>query len=165
MLDLRAFRPLPFVRRGVLLAALELHREGIAYVWGGKSPEATNTHGWAPGGLDCSGFCTHLFWQLSGGKVDVRATHNAELLRQQLTPSFGYMAEPGDLVFYGTESHASHVMLSLGAGLVVGQAWGDETCHDPAASRGRGFVTKVLPILYRRDCIGRGIPAYAPEPP
>lgn len=163
MIDLRNLSPLPVTRAGMALAALDLYRQQIAYGWGAKSPEPTNAHGWVPGALDCSGFITHPVWQLTAGKLDLRDTHNAARLCAE-TPRQDnlYHPEAGDLAFYGTPDHVSHVMLCLGGGVVIGQAYGDQTCVDPAQSRARGFTTKALPILYRRDLVAICRPRYAP---
>lgn len=152
-LDLRTFDYLPIHRADFLLGAIRLAMQNVPYRWGGKTPST---------GLDCSGFLTHLLWQHSSSFLDCRQTHNTTRLWEELdtVPD----AQPGDFAFYGAKSDrlVSHVMLCLGDGLVLGQAYGDQTSTDIAISVLKGRTTKALFTNYRADLVGFKRPRWAP---
>lgn len=170
--------PLGFTAEALLLRGLEYVRAGVPYIWGGKSPLS---------GLDCSGFVTDLLWELSGRRVDWRATHNTDRLwaevprvgtderRWGLVPGHATMAtaapRPGDLVFYwGPSSRGpqdvEHVMVLLcmtspGQGLVLGMPFGGSQSRDANNSRKAGHVARVQRWAYRHDVAGICRPPYA----
>lgn len=148
------------VQRGDFLRqALALYSQAIPYVWGGKTPNPKVEARFKTGGLDCSGFITFILYNLSGGLTDIRPTHDAATLCNQLPEIPAPIA--GDLVFYGdTQDHASHVMLALNDLLVVGQAYGGRSNTDPVQSRLKNFTTKVLPLDYRQDRVAVCRPPY-----
>ena len=141
----RGVRRAEFMRQ-----ALALYSQQIPYLWGGKSTNPRADPRFKSGGLDCSGFITAILYNLSGGNTDIRPTHDAATLCNQLNDVPVPLG--GDLVFYGeTVDRASHVMLALNDMLVVGQAYGGRTNTDPTQSRLKNFTTKVLPLDYRQD--------------
>lgn len=84
---------------------------GMAYVWGGASPEA---------GFDCSGFVSWVI-NNSGNGWDV-GRQTAEGLRERCAAVSPSEARPGDLVFFqGTynTSGASHVGIYVGNGMMI----------------------------------------------
>lgn len=145
--DLRKIPQLPFRAADLLLQAIRFAMMLIPYVWGKDDPAV---------GLDCSGFVAALVYQLSGNTVDIRATHNTTVLWEQLDYVENAHAQAGDLAFYGPHSDrpVSHVMVYVGSGIVVGQAYGGPENTDPVKSRETGRVTKCLPLLYRQDFVG-----------
>lgn len=137
-------------RASLLLWALQALERRIPYVWGGRDPAV---------GLDCSGFITVPLWLLSMGKLDLRLTHNTDLLWKELPH-----VQPGDevagdvAVYRGANStgpaDVEHVMLYLGHGLVVGQAHGGRANKEAAYSIERRHWTKALRQDYRPDLAG-----------
>ena len=78
---------------------------GNSYVYGGTS--LTN-------GIDCSGFTMRIYQHFgysiprtSGAQAQASATINSS------------DARPGDLFFYGSNGHVSHVAMYIGNGLVI----------------------------------------------
>lgn len=88
---------------------------GLAYVWGGSSPET---------GFDCSGFVSWVINQSGVGNVG-RSTANG--LRKHCAYVSKEQAKPGDLIFFqGTyqTAGASHVGIYIGDGKMI-------HCGDP----------------------------------
>lgn len=154
MIDLRAIPVLPFRRSDMLLSAVRLAMRNVPYVWGCDDPKI---------GLDCSGFLAAIVFDLSKGTIDIRATHNTVAMWTQLDVVERGAGAPGDIAFYGPSASrpVSHVMLHLGDGVVIGQAYGDSSSVDPETSRRDGRTTKCLPLLYRQDFVGFRRPRYA----
>lgn len=156
MIDFRRSLALPFRRSQALRWFIETAMEKVPYIWGGKNVDT---------GLDCSGFVTAMMYQLSSSALDVRHSHNTTALWEELEAgSFGTL-RPGDLIFYGpqTDRPVSHVMVYIGEGVVLGQAYGGSSDVDPAFSRAHGRITKCLPLKYRADLVGMRSPNYQPE--
>ena len=125
------------------LVNLALKLVGCPYIWGGANP-------WT--GFDCSGFIIwiyQVFGLLPSGDWTAQGLYDW-LVKSTERPN--YNREPGSLVFYGSDpDHLTHVMLSLGAGLVVGASGGDHTTTTLEEARRRGAQVKVKPIGYRSD--------------
>jgi cell wall-associated NlpC family hydrolase len=126
------------------------------YLWGAKGefvqlPEARVQ------AFDCSGLVTWSY--LRAGGPDWRATHNTDKLLLECQPVRTEEAAPGDLAFYGTlregRPDPSHVMVHVGAGVVVGAAGGDftTTTLEAAAKRGARVLARTS-LTYRRDFLG-----------
>jgi murein DD-endopeptidase len=127
--------------------ALEHLERRTPYVWAGKDPTK---------GLDCSGFVTAGLFAVGG--PDWRLTHNTDRLWAECPLVRLDQARPGDAVLYWGKSagprDVSHVMLYVGEGIVVGQAYGGPENTLPSYSIPRGHWTKVLPLRYRPDVAG-----------
>jgi cell wall-associated NlpC family hydrolase len=124
---------------------LALKFQGIPYIWGGSNPHV---------GFDCSGFC---IWILQVFNVIPSGDWTAEGLRQHFTPiQEGTTFREGDLVFYGTKTGATHVMMSIGNGLCIGASGGDHTCVTEEIAKQKGAMVKIKQVHYRTDLIGIG---------
>lgn len=75
---------------------------GTPYVWGGASPS----------GFDCSGLTEYVFG-LAGKSIPRTATAQMNAAHRVSSP------QPGDLVFFGSQSYAYHVGIYLGAGKML----------------------------------------------
>ena len=115
--------------------------EGQPYIWGADNPEQ---------GFDCSGFVCYLlaiFDLLPCGRT------TAQGLREHYQPiTLGIRS--GDLVFYGTMDRASHVMMYLGNGMVIGAHGGGHTCVTVADALAVGAKVSIEKCDYRNDVIG-----------
>jgi cell wall-associated NlpC family hydrolase len=84
------------------LAAYALGLIGVAYRWGGETPDA---------GLDCSGLVRHVFQQVTG----VTLPRTSKELSRLGDAVARHELAPGDLVFFDTRRFAfSHVGIYLG---------------------------------------------------
>lgn len=108
---------------------------------------------------DCSGLVTSSLYEATGGKIDRRATWNA----QKLLMNCGLIEEPrpGDLVFYGPSTGlVTHVMVYMGAkakDLVLGASGGDSTTTTPEKANAQNAKVKGYKTAkYRRDFLGYG---------
>lgn len=137
-------------RHALILWSLQALERRIPYVWGGRD---------AGLGLDCSGFITVALYQLSLGSLDFRATHNTDRLWAELPRIRIGDEQPGDVAVYqGAKStgpdDVEHVMLHVGAGVVVGQAYGGRANTSREYSIQRGHWTRALATSYRGDLCG-----------
>lgn len=101
------------------------------YIWQGKGLSR-----WTPQGLvkhkftdlnnvplfvfDCSGLVTHCLWEMSGGKVDLRASHSAQTILETF-PLADANSGDGTLILY-----PGHVSVDLGRERVVDAQGGDQ---------------------------------------
>lgn len=109
---------------------------GTPYVYGGSS---------ASEGLDCSGF---VYNTLKDAGYDVVRT-SAEGYRKNGTAVDKANLQPGDLVFYGKGSEATHTGIYIGNGQIMHSSGGrNNTSNNP----GKGVT--VSSIDYRSDFIG-----------
>ena len=89
---------------GAQIAAYAQKFVGYPYVYGGTTPS----------GFDCSGFVQYIYRQFS---VSINRTATAQLANGY---SVSYDSlRPGDLVFFGSGSYASHVGMYIGGGQFV----------------------------------------------
>ena len=78
---------------------------GTPYVWGGSSPS----------GFDCSGL---VYYALNEAGVSVPRT-TAQGYKDMATPVNEATAQPGDLIFFGTQGVVDHVGIYMGNGQMV----------------------------------------------
>lgn len=158
---------LDFTAESFLNRCMEHVAAQVGYRWGGR----------AITGLDCSGFVTEPLYTLSKGIVDVRATHNTDLLWKEVPRVRDWETQPlraGDLVlYYGANStgpdDVSHVMVLLcetkiepvysglpwiRQGLLIGMPFGGSKDTDPEASKRAGRHAKTVRWGYRSDIAG-----------
>ncbi|NBD11847.1 C40 family peptidase [Corallococcus silvisoli] len=143
--------------------ALVLEQMGAPYRWGAKGLKPSAS---ALRLFDCSGLVTWCLQEVGG--PDWRATHNTDRLWDVCTP-VAIEAEllPGDLVLYGrpgtktadgrpvTREDPNHVMVYVGAGVVVGASGGGSTTLTLADAAAAGARVKTFPrIAYRGDVLG-----------
>ncbi|RKH12814.1 peptidoglycan endopeptidase [Corallococcus sp. CA053C] len=132
------------------------------YRWGAKGERAAN----GAQLFDCSGLVTWCLHQVGG--PDWRATHNTDRLWDECRP-VASEAEllAGDLVLYGRAGHTmlqgrpvtrpdpDHVMVYVGAGVVVGASGGGSTTRTlEDAARADAKVKAFARITYRADVLG-----------
>lgn len=106
---------------------------------------------------DCSGTITDALYKSSEGKVDWRATHNAQKLHDVCEET----KDPGlgDIVFYGKPGHISHVMLYVDHhdGVVFGASGGDHLTTSPKAALDKNAkVCYKASVFYRSDFVSFG---------
>ena len=89
---------------GQQIAAFGMQYVGYPYVYGGTSPS----------GFDCSGFVQYIYRQFG---YSINRTATAQLANGYYVSYDSLM--PGDLVFFGSGSSASHVGMYIGGGEFV----------------------------------------------
>jgi|GEM_PF-2926269 len=106
--------------------------------------------------FDCSGLVTSALHEVTG--VDWRATHNTDKLWAECRRVLPGELLPGDLVLYhrrGAPTDAEHVMVYVGAGVVVGASGGGSatlTLED--AKRADARVKQYARVDYRPGLMG-----------
>ncbi|RKH03380.1 peptidoglycan endopeptidase [Corallococcus sp. CA053C] len=131
--------------------ALVLAQMHSPYRWGAKGTPVSKD---GPRPFDCSGLVTWAFHQV-GGK-DWRATHNTDRLWAECAPvASAADLQPGDLVLYGKAGDPDHVMVHVGAGVVVGASGGgSKTLTLEDAKRADAKVKSFTRVAYRPDVLG-----------
>lgn len=125
-----------------------LEQVGAPYLWGGKGSVI------APYGLrafDCSGLVTYAY--LKAGGPDWRLTHNTDVMLAKLPA----VEEPraGTLCLYGKGADASHVMVYVAEGVVVGASGGGSNTTSIGIAQDVGARVKVYAsVNYRPDFLG-----------
>ena len=114
--------------------------EGAPYIWAGNGPVS----------FDCSGFV--MFVLRPFGLVPTPADWYAERLREMFAQT--HSPEPGDLVFYGQDKRASHVMVFVGEGICVGACGGTSKTRTLEAAIRRHASVKLRRVEYRKDLLG-----------
>jgi cell wall-associated NlpC family hydrolase len=89
----------------VELVQYALQFVGNRYVWGGESLTK---------GVDCSGFTMKIY-----EKFGIYLPHSSRAQPSYGTKIKASQAQPGDLFFYGSGSHISHVGIYIGDGKIV----------------------------------------------
>ncbi len=96
---------------------------GIPYVWGGGTltgPSGVDpTSGQGPG-FDCSSFVRYGFYQVSGGKLQLPRTSQAQqawLGKYEFTYTSTAGLQPGDVLFFAVP--ADHVAMYVGGGQII----------------------------------------------
>nr|WP_299245712.1 C40 family peptidase [uncultured Halomonas sp.] len=119
------------IERAMILASAR-QALGIPYRYGGTTMK----------GLDCSGLVQMAY---ANAGIDIPRTAHQQFSRVSLRD----MTRPGDLLFFGSGSKATHVGIYLGDGLMV---------HAPG--RGRQVTTTSLDLDYwQKRYLGTGGPA------
>ena len=112
-------------REAVIRHALTLVGK-VNYFWGGKSlalgwdsrwgttqkvtaAGSSSTGTYRPYGMDCSGFVDWVFYNASGGEYIIGHGGGAASQHTYCTPISWSEAQPGDLVFYPSDSHVGIV--------------------------------------------------------
>ena len=96
--------PTAYSPAGEQLAAYAKQYLGCAYVYGGESPA----------GFDCSGFVQYVYAQLG---YSINRTATAQLADGYNVPYDSLL--PGDIIYFGYGSTASHVGIYLGNGKFI----------------------------------------------
>lgn len=119
---------------------------GKPYIWGSKGQNGT---------FDCSGLVT---WCLKAvGGPDFRSMHNCARIWSEFPITL--QPKPGDLVLYGKGSgfsaHASHVMIWVGDGRVLGACGGDSSTKTVELAAARGARVRYrAKVDYRAGFLG-----------
>ncbi|RYZ40091.1 MAG: peptidoglycan endopeptidase [Myxococcaceae bacterium] len=121
------------------------------YRWGAKGQLASKE---GPRLFDCSGLVTWALHEVGGR--DWRQTHNTDRLWAECAPVASVAdLQPGDLVLYGKAGDPDHVMVHVGAGVVVGASGGDsKTLTLEDAARDDARVKSFTRVEYRPDVLG-----------
>ena len=109
---------------------------GTPYVWGGESMEE--------GGMDCSGFIFNVL--RDAGVTTERLT--AQGYRSYGTPVSKADIQPGDLVFFGSQSNATHIGMYIGNGQIIHSAGGSKNTK---SNPGKGV--SIVSLDHRSDLI------------
>lgn len=94
-------KPTPPAATGGIVAIAKRYL-GVPYVYGGNTPA----------GFDCSGFTSYVYAQV-GKSIPRTATAQMQASTHVSDP------QPGDLVFFGSASYASHMGIYLGNGMMI----------------------------------------------
>ncbi len=117
-------------RENILLWARRF--TGIPYLWGGTSIK----------GFDCSGFVQTVF-RIVGIHLPRDAYQQA--VNEKLYPTTLAEAQPGDLLFFGSDNHIAHVAIATGGkGIIHAQGWVKEDTLDEAQSDVNEELRKLL---------------------
>ncbi|AMV59822.1 Extracellular protein, gamma-D-glutamate-meso-diaminopimelate muropeptidase [Pediococcus damnosus] len=84
----------------VVSLAVKLANANIPYVWGGSSSS----------GMDCSGLVSYVYAHAEG----INLAHYTVSLESQVTQKSVSAAQPGDLLFWGSEGATYHVAIYIG---------------------------------------------------
>ncbi|WP_426747238.1 NlpC/P60 family protein [Myxococcus faecalis] len=134
--------------------AFVLSQIGAPYRWGAKGERDTRT---GQRSFDCSGLVTAALRHVGG--PDLRDTHNTDRLWADFQP-VGLAGEllPGDLVLYHHHKDrrdAEHVMVHVGAGVVVGASGGGSSTRTlEDAARADARVKVYDSMHYRAGLMG-----------
>jgi len=128
---------------------------GVPYSWGAGGPGTADA--WPNGtpgvkggvGFDCSGFVEAALVRLGLMPHDA-LRRSAAMLWDAATSVPAGAEQLGDLAFYGPLGRASHVMLVVGPGVVLGARGGDQTTNGDNA---RAFV-QLEPLMYWSAYLG-----------
>lgn len=123
MADLESGGRAPLSIERAMILANARQALGIPYVYGGDSPD----------GVDCSGL-VQMTYRTAGISVPRTAEQQYERLPEREA------ARPGDLLFFGSGSQATHVGIYLGRRQMI---------HAPG--RGREVTTTSLDLDYWRE--------------
>ncbi|WP_105782235.1 C40 family peptidase [Pediococcus inopinatus] len=89
----------------VVSEALSLAQMNIPYVWAGESMS----------GMDCSGFTEWVYAHTTG----ISLGHNTVVQEGHVTKHTVAEAQPGDLLFWGSQGASYHVGIYIGSGKYV----------------------------------------------
>ncbi|GEP18837.1 C40 family peptidase [Pediococcus argentinicus] len=90
---------------GVVAEALKLASMNIPYVWGGESLS----------GMDCSGLTDYVYQKATGKSLGhFTVTQESKVTKESVSD-----AQPGDLLFWGSEGSTYHVAIYIGGGQFV----------------------------------------------
>ncbi|QSQ17221.1 NlpC/P60 family protein [Myxococcus landrumensis] len=133
--------------------AYVLAHMGAPYRWAAKGECDTRTGQHL---FDCSGLVTAALRHVGG--QDLRATHNTDRIWADFKPVSADELLPGDIVLYhrrGAPMDAEHVMVHVGAGVVVGASGGgSSTLTLEDAERAGARVKAFATFHYRQGLMG-----------
>jgi cell wall-associated NlpC family hydrolase len=125
--------------------ALEIAWElyGLPYKWGGDDPLE---------GFDCSGDIVEVL--KSTGELPHDGDWNSNDLWLRFRRVRVDTPVAGGLVFYGTSSKITHVMMCISATHCIGATGGWSSTTDIEIAADQNAFIKVRPITYRDDIVG-----------
>jgi len=125
---------------------------GVPYVWGGG-----NFNGPSGGGFDCSGLTSWAFHKVGVDLPRTADTQYAATAGTRLPGGFNPASyQPGDLIFYGTDTNIHHVAIAIGGGQLIQASTFGEPLNIKAIYRG-DFYAATRPL-------GASIPASGGAP-
>ena len=116
---------------------------GLPYKWGGDDPLE---------GFDCSGDIIEIL--KSTGELPHEGDWTANDLWLRFRGQRVTRPEAGCVVFYGTTSKITHVMLCISDTHCIGATGGGSTTTDIQIASDQDAFIKVRPIQYRDDIVG-----------
>lgn len=119
---------------------------GLPYLWAGSDPKV---------GLDCSGLAQVLLQKML---LDPRGDQTAQGLREYCE-AYGVLmmsdeSELGDLIFFGSNSRATHVGNILAPKVMLEAAHGGSHCTTVQKAKAIGAKIEVNSIYRRNDILG-----------
>ena len=118
---------------------------GLPYIWGGDNPKK---------GLDCSGYVQVILAKYGLDPSDDQTAD--ELMKYFL--SHGKRVAPsdirlGDLLFYGSQSRATHIAIAIDQNMMFEAGGGGSSCTTPEAARKLGAQIRIASIYRRSDLV------------
>ena len=122
------------------------------YIWGGDGPDVFDCSGFPLHGVHLLGApdLTESYWcdRMWNGTAEARGRDAWTRLRR-------HEVKPGDLCLYGRPEKATHVMVWMGDGSVVGPSGGTSETTSIEVARVRHHYVKRKPLVdYRNDFLG-----------
>lgn len=117
-------------------------KSGLLYQWNADILGAYPSLLWDYG-TDCSGFVCAGVLVATKGRIDWRNRWWADRMHHELPVTTH--PRPGDLAVYGTPEKATHVMVVVGDGRVLGACGGDSTTKTKELAIARGARVRFRP--------------------
>lgn len=137
----------PDVRAALLTKLNSWAQMGIPYIWGGRDPDK---------GLDCSGAITACVVEC-GYAPKSFLNNTADSLYRMCKSVSESDAKAGDLAFYGSRFHVTHVMMCVGDGRLIGASGGGRDTTSEAVAKAQNAKVKIVPAGKRsKDFVGYG---------
>ncbi len=115
---------------------------GLPYIWGGGG-----YNGPTGGGFDCSGLTSYAFHQVGLDLPRTAQTQYAATAATRVPGGFTPAAyQPGDLLFYGTDTNIHHVAIAIGNGQLIQASTFGEPLNIKPIYNGGDFYAATRPL-------------------